>query len=177
VSRVAAGDFTTVVVVAGSLLRPVGGWLADRIGGYRMLLWLLSGFSVCLMAVAAAPPLSVAVAVLFLGMGLLGMGNGAVFQLVPQRFPTRIGLVTGIIGAAGGLGGFFLPSVLGVVKDATGAYTWGLVLFAAAFFAGAVMLLELGARWSRQWPSAAVRRAGVFAYRAPLRPAAGGDPA
>jgi NNP family nitrate/nitrite transporter-like MFS transporter len=177
VSRVAAGDFTTIVVFAGSLLRPVGGWLADRVGGYRMLLWLLSGFSACLLAVAAAPPLTVAVVVLFVGMGLLGMGNGAVFQLVPQRFPTRMGLVTGIVGAAGGLGGFFLPSVLGVVKDATGAYTAGLLLFAVAFLAGAGMLLELGTRWSRQWPAAAVKRTGVFAYRTLLRTVLGGDPA
>jgi NNP family nitrate/nitrite transporter-like MFS transporter len=103
------------------------------------------------------------------------MGNGAVFQLVPQRFPTRIGLVTGIVGAAGGLGGFFLPSVLGVVKDATGVYTGGLLLFAAAFLAGAVMLLELGARWSRHWPSEAVRQTGVFAYRAQLRPSPSED--
>ena len=62
---------------------------------------------------------------LFIGMGVLGMGNGAVFQLVPQRFPERMGLVTGIVGAAGGLGGFFLPSMLGAAKDATGSYATG----------------------------------------------------
>jgi NNP family nitrate/nitrite transporter-like MFS transporter len=175
VSRVTAGDFTTIVVVAGSLLRPVGGWLSDRLGGYPMLLWLLAGVSVCLMAIAATPPVFAAVSVLFVAMGLLGMGNGAVFQLVPQRFPTRMGLVTGIVGAAGGLGGFMLPSLLGAVKDLTGAYTVGLLLVAAAFLAGSVMLLELGMRWSRQWRPEAVRQTGIFSYRGQLRPAPSED--
>jgi NNP family nitrate/nitrite transporter-like MFS transporter len=172
-SRVAAGDFTTLVVIAGSLLRPAGGWLSDRLGGYRLLVLLLGGFAACLLAVAAVPAVSIAVAVLFIGMGLLGMGNGAVFQLVPQRFPGRMGVVTGIVGAAGGLGGFFLPSVLGAVKDVTGAYTLGLVAFAATFLAGMVVLLELGSRWSRDWAPEAVRRSGIYSYRTALRRQAG----
>jgi NNP family nitrate/nitrite transporter-like MFS transporter len=164
-SRVSAGDFTTLVVVAGSFLRPVGGWLSDRLGGYRLLVLLLVTCAGCLCVVAAAPPLRVAVAALFLGMGALGMGNGAVFQLVPQRFPARIGLVTGIVGAAGGLGGFFLPTLLGMAKDYTGSYTAGLLACVAVFVLGTIVLLELGARWSQRWAPAAVDRAGVFAYR------------
>jgi NNP family nitrate/nitrite transporter-like MFS transporter len=100
------------------------------------------------MATATLPRLQVVVAVLFVGVGLLGTGNGAVFQLVPQRFADRMGIVTGVVGAAGGLGGFFLPSILGVVKDATGSYSLGLLLFAGAFLIGALALLELGTRWS-----------------------------
>jgi NNP family nitrate/nitrite transporter-like MFS transporter len=168
-SRVAAGDFTTIVVVAGSFLRPVGGWLADRFGGYRLLVALLAGFGVCLGLVAMQPSMAVAVALLFVGMGMLGMGNGAVFQLVPQRFPDRIGIVTGVVGAAGGLGGFFLPTLLGVVKDQTGSYASGLVAVSLAFFAGTVVLLELGAVWARRWPVAAVSQAGVYSYRVALR--------
>jgi MFS transporter, NNP family, nitrate/nitrite transporter len=168
VSRVSAGDFTTLVVVSGSLLRPVGGWLADRVGGYRLLVLLLAGFAVCIGSVAMLPPVRAAVALLFVGMGLLGMGNGAVFQLVPQRFPERIGIVTGVVGAAGGLGGFFLPSVLGAVRELTGSYALGLFGCAAVFVAGTCVLLELGARWSLRWDVHAVRQAGVYSYRSAL---------
>ena len=168
-SRVAAGDVTTLVVVAGSLLRPVGGWLSDRLGGFRLLVCLLAGFAACLGAVAMGPSVSVAAAALFAGMGLLGMGNGAVFQIVPQRFPDRIGIVTGIVGAAGGLGGFFLPTVLGAAKDLTGGYAAGLWVFAATFMVGTLVLLELGARWSAEWTPTAVRQAGIYSYRAALR--------
>lgn len=94
-AKVRAGDFTTIVVLAGSFLRPLGGWLSDKIGGYRLLLVLLAALSVCLFAVGTLPPLPLEVALLFLSMGMLGMGNGAVFQLVPQRFPERIGILTG----------------------------------------------------------------------------------
>jgi NNP family nitrate/nitrite transporter-like MFS transporter len=168
VSRVDAGDLTTIVVVAGSLLRPIGGWLSDRVGGYRILVVLLASVGACLAVVAFMPRLSVAVAVLFVAIGLLGMGNGAVFQLVPQRFPDRIGIVTGVVGAAGGLGGFFLPFVLGAVRDATGSYTAGLLGCAAVFVCGTVVLLELGTRWSQRWDGAAVRRTGLYSYRGGL---------
>jgi NNP family nitrate/nitrite transporter-like MFS transporter len=166
VSKVGAGDLTTLVVIAGSLLRPVGGWLADRIGGYRLLLAVLVAVSVCLAITATLPPLPIVIAALFVGVGLLGIGNGAVFQLVPQRFAARMGLVTGIVGAAGGLGGFFLPSVLGAARGMTGSYGAGLLFFAAAFLVGAAVLLELGSRWSVRWHPPAVEQAGIFCYRA-----------
>jgi NNP family nitrate/nitrite transporter-like MFS transporter len=138
-------------------------------GGYRLLVLLLGGFAACLAGVATGPGATVAVGLLFVGMGLLGMGNGAVFQLVPQRFPERVGLATGLVGAAGGLGGFFLPSVLGAARDLTGTYTVGLALFATAFVAGTIVLLELGDRWTRRWSPETVRQAGIYSYRTSLR--------
>jgi NNP family nitrate/nitrite transporter-like MFS transporter len=169
VSKVHAGDLTTIVVVAGSLLRPLGGWLSDLVGGYRLLVALLVGVAATLAVAATLPPLPLVVAILFVAVGCLGMGNGAVFQLVPQRFADRIGLVTGIVGAAGGIGGFFLPSMLGALKDATGTYGTGLLIVAVAFLGGAVALLELGSVWTVRWQSHAVKRSGIFCYRSVVR--------
>ena len=93
-----------------------------------------------------------------------------------------MGIVTGIVGAAGGLGGFFLPSMLGAAKDATGTYAIGLMAFSAALMAGSFVLLELGTRWTVRWHSHAVKRSGIFCYRRivasgfRLRPGFGGRP-
>ena len=154
----AAGDFTTVVVVAGSFLRPVGGWLSDRIGGYRLLVAAAGGVRGCASASSrrrrrSASPWRCCSS----AWALLGMGNGAVFQLVPQRFPERIGLVTGIVGAAGGLGGFFLPTLLGMTSDVTGGYAPGLLALrrrlrrrhAGAARARRALVAALGARGGR----------------------------
>lgn len=168
-SKVRAGDITTIVVLAGSFLRPIGGWLSDKIGGYRLLMLLLAGVAVCLTGVGRLPALPLEVALLFLTMGMLGMGNGAVFQLVPQRFAERVGVLTGLVGAAGGLGGFFLPFVLGVVKQRTGQYSGGLFLFGSAFFLASLTLLQLGIRWRAKWHEAAIERAGIFSYRELMR--------
>ena len=164
-SKVRAGDITTIVVLAGSFLRPLGGWLSDRIGGYRLLMLLLVGVAVCLMGVGRLPALPLEVVLLFLTMGMLGMGNGAVFQLVPQRFAERVGVLTGLVGAAGGVGGFFLPFVLGMVKQRTGQYSGGLFLFGAAFFLASLILLQLGTRWRANWNEHAIERSGIFSYR------------
>jgi NNP family nitrate/nitrite transporter-like MFS transporter len=164
-TKVRAGDFTTIVVLAGSFLRPVGGWFSDKIGGYRLLLILLCLLSAVLCAVGTLLPLAAEVTLLFFTLGMLGMGNGAVFQLVPQRFPERIGILTGLVGAAGGFGGFLLPSLLGAIKDRTGQYAWGLYLCAAAFFLAAATLLQVGTQWHLKWHRASIDRAGIFSYR------------
>ena len=137
----------TACVIAGSFLRPVGGYLADRFGGGRVLVQLYAGVALVLMGVATLPPAFAAAALLAIGMGLLGMGNGAVFQLVPRRFPKEIGVLTGLVGAAGGLGGFFLPNVLGFLKGWTGSYGIGFAVLAAGAFSGAAGLWVLG--WAR----------------------------
>jgi len=107
----------------------------------------------------------VVVPVLFLVMGMLGMGNGAVFQMAPQRFPADIELLTGIVGAAGGLGGFFLPSILGSLKDNFGSYSIGLFCFAALLTVTVFLLLEFGVHWQSSWSRTALIRAQIFAYR------------
>ena len=165
ISKIVAGDLTTIVVLSGSFLRPLGGWLGDRSGGYRLLLVLFACVGLCFMLLSMLPPIALVVPVLFLALGMLGMGNGAVFQMAPQRFPAEIELVTGIVGAAGGLGGFFLPSLLGLLKDISGNYATGLLLFAAVVLGGTAVLLEFGVIWSRVWPANALQRTGVFAYR------------
>jgi len=161
-SKVQAGDFTTVVVVFGSFLRPVGGLLADRWGGYRMLIVLLAGVALCLGGVATLPPASVALALLAGAMAMLGMGNGAVFQLVPQRFAGRVGIMTGIVGAAGGFGGFLLPAVLGAIKDRSGTFGLGFAVFAAGALAALAMITGIGRVWRSKWSEESARRAGLF---------------
>jgi nitrate/nitrite transporter NarK len=119
-SKVMAGNFTALCVFAGSMFRPLGGYLADRFGGLRMPKILFGVVGILMLGVGLLPPLAMVTVFLFVGMSCLGMGNGSVFQLVPQRFRQEIGVVTGIVGAAGGIGGFLLPSFLGIFKDLKG---------------------------------------------------------
>jgi NNP family nitrate/nitrite transporter-like MFS transporter len=160
-TKVQAGDLTTLVVVFGSFLRPVGGLLSDRLGGVRLLQVLLAGVALCLAGIGTLPPVVAAVGLLILTMAMLGMGNGAVFQLVPQRFPTQVGMLTGIIGAAGGFGGFLLPSVLGTLKQTAGSFGVGFAVFAVVAASGLAALLSQRRNWRRTWPRESVIRAGL----------------
>lgn len=150
-SNIQAGDFVTLCVAAGSFFRPVGGYIADRIGGVRLLLVLFIISSICMVGVSQLPALILAIALLFIGMMALGMGNGAVFQLVPQRFQKEIGMVTGIVGAAGGIGGFFLPNILGTLKQVTGTYATGFLTFATIAILAFVLLLIVNVSWRKNW--------------------------
>jgi len=127
----AAGWATAACVLAGSAMRPLGGVIADRIGGTRTLLavYLATALFVSGTALGLGGPVG-AVTLFVLTMLCLGAGNGAVFQLVPQRFAAEIGLMTGLIGMAGGIGGFALAAGLGVIKQHSGSYAPGLWLFA-----------------------------------------------
>jgi NNP family nitrate/nitrite transporter-like MFS transporter len=125
-----AGFRTAGFVVLATLLRPVGGGLADRIGGARVLAGVFLGLVP--FALLLAWPSIVPFTVGALGSAaLLGIGNGAVFKLVPEYFPAETGTVTGLVGALGGLGGFFPPLVLGFFRDRVGALWPGFVLLAA----------------------------------------------
>ncbi len=159
VDRVQAGYLATVCVIAGSFLRPVGGYLADRYGGIRMLTALYLGVSTTMLGLSALPPLAAGTVLMVLGMGMLGMGNGAVFQLVPQRFPKEIGVITGIVGAAGGLGGFLLPNLLGSLRQLSGTFSGGFLVFTLVGLSCAVALLYVGRTWE-----------GVFVGKGGLAP-------
>ncbi len=130
-SRVEAGWAAAACALAGSFSRPVGGFIADRCGGLRMLSGLYLTIAVFIGAASLLLPFPAALAALFLAMACLGMGNGVIFQVVPQRFRQEIGAISGLVGAAGGLGGFLLPSFLGLFKDLSGTYATGFAIFAA----------------------------------------------
>ncbi|MEW6248108.1 MAG: MFS transporter [Nitrospirota bacterium] len=151
VEAVQAGMLTALCVFAGSLIRPVGGFLADRAGGLRLLRLLYGFIAVLFGCVGLLPPLYPVVGLMFLGMLALGMGNGAIFQLVAQRFAGQIGVVTGIVGAAGGVGGFFLPSLLGALKDLTGSYGAGFLVFAFIALGCRAAIAVHQRRWTLAW--------------------------
>jgi len=177
VSGVSAGVMVALVVFAGSMFRPVGGYLADRFGGIRTLECLLAIVSLSYVAVSRLPegpspavtggatvagwalaelPASawVAVALFFAGMLALGMGNGAIFQLVPLRFRREIGIVTGLVGCAGGLGGFFLAKALGVSWAWQHGFAGGFLLFGLLPLLGLAGLVGVRRRWRTTWGAA-----------------------
>ncbi len=151
VSKVTAGDLTSLCVIAGSFLRPIGGLLADKLGGIRMLSVLYGAAALLALGVAQLPALWLAVTLLFLLMACLGIGNGSVFQLVPQRFGKRVGVATGILGAAGGLGGFLLPTLVGSLKQMTGSYASGLAVLAGLAVIALVTLAVAQTEWVGVW--------------------------
>ncbi|BDX17842.1 MAG: nitrate/nitrite transporter [Pseudoalteromonas distincta] len=161
-SPVTAGYYTAACVFGGSLMRPLGGALADRFGGIRTLLGMYAVASICIAAVGFHLSSSVAALALFVSAMLgLGAGNGAVFQLVPQRFRKEIGVMTGLIGMAGGIGGFLLAAGLGAIKQNTGDYQIGLWLFASLGLIAWFGLHGVKNRWRTTWGSAALTAARV----------------
>jgi NNP family nitrate/nitrite transporter-like MFS transporter len=126
---VTAGAIAALCGLGGSVLRPVGGYIADRQGGLQTLHYVLPVAAAAVVAILG-PPFPMAVAMMVLTTGALGFGNGVVFQLVAEWFPKEIGLASGIVGAAGGIGGFLLPMAVGMLKGTSGNYDFGLWLFA-----------------------------------------------
>ncbi|BBP82252.1 MULTISPECIES: MFS transporter [Pseudomonas] len=159
---VTAGYYTAACVFAGSLMRPLGGAFADRIGGIRTLLVVYTLAAICIAAVGFHIASATAALALFVvAMLSLGAGNGAVFQLVPQRFHKEMGVMTGLIGMAGGIGGFCLTAGLGAIKQHTGDYQLGLWLFASLGVLAWFGLYGVKLRWRTTWGSAAVTAARV----------------
>jgi NNP family nitrate/nitrite transporter-like MFS transporter len=145
---VEAGSVTALCGLLGSLIRPLGGFVADRLGGMTVLGPVLAAIAGLMTGLGQLPPIEWALSILIGTITVMGFGNGVVFQVVSERFPKRIGIASGVIGAAGGFGGFLLPLWLGALKDLSGTFRPGLWLFAA---------LSLAASASVAW---ALRRAG-----------------
>lgn len=150
-SAVQAADIATFCIIAGSFFRPVGGMLSDRFGGTRILTFLYAGAALMLVGVSFLPPLPVVVVLMFIGMMCLGAGNGSVFQLVPLRFGAEIGLMTGIVGAAGGLGGYALPLLLGNLYKSVGSYTPGFLILSVVAAAACILVIAMSLQWRKTW--------------------------
>ena len=161
-SPVMAGYFTAACVFAGSLVRPMGGMLADRIGGIRTLsvMYVLAGISLAIVSLGL-PQAWMSLVVFISAMLALGTGNGAVFQLVPQRFHKEIGVMTGLVGMAGGIGGFYLASSLGYAKQLTGNYQYGFLIFAGLTVLASLGLMSVKTRWRTTWGSSTMTAAKV----------------
>ncbi|MHA3769956.1 MFS transporter [Verrucomicrobiota bacterium sgz303538] len=157
-TAVQAGDFAALCTFVGAALRPVGGGTADRVGGIRSLYSFYSIAALALIAGALTHQLALNVAAFLIASGALGMANGAVFQLLPQRFGKDIGVMTGLVGAGGGIGGFYLASSLGIAKGLTGSYSAGFFIFAGLCVLAICGLGLVKTRWRTTWGAMANAR-------------------
>ncbi len=144
-SKTDAGSRAAGFALLAVLARPIGGWLSDRVGAKNVLVVSFVGTGVLALVLAGTYKDMVPLTIACLTMAVcLGLGTGAVFKLVPQWFPDRVGAVTGVVGAAGGLGGFFPPLVMATVKGQTGSYALGFVLMAVVAGISLLVLLSVG---------------------------------
>jgi NNP family nitrate/nitrite transporter-like MFS transporter len=146
-----AAMFATLCAITGSLMRPVGGYLADRFGGLLPLFLVLLGTGFLGMRMSYLPHLEVATLCLLLMMAFMGIGNGAIFQLVPERFPDDLGAVTGFIGAAGGLGGFLLPMALSYSREWSERFGPGFFVIGMAGLLLSGLLIQATRDWHVHW--------------------------
>jgi NNP family nitrate/nitrite transporter-like MFS transporter len=153
-TAVHAGFATAACAFVGGSIRPVGGWLADRLGGIKVLGWLYLLAAAALVVLSfSIPSFWVALGVFLIVMAAFGMGDGAVFQLIPIRFGKEIGMVTGFVGMAGGVGGFYLASSLGFSKQLTGSYQAGFLIFAGLALIAFAGLQSVKRRWRASYGS------------------------
>ena len=162
IAPITAGYFTAACVFAGSMVRPMGGRIADRIGGIKTLSYMYA--IACLALFVASIGVSSAtlgLLIFVVAMLALGTGNGAVFQLVPQRFKKESGVMTGLVGMAGGVGGFYLAASMGYSRQLTGSYQIGLMIFASLALIALIGLNLVKQRWRTTWGSAALTNAKI----------------
>lgn len=159
--KIEAGLFMSLLAFLGAIVRPFGGYLADRVTGVRALIVLLSVIAAADFAFAAwMPPLAGGIALLVCLYLAFGLGNGSTFQLVPHRWRGRTGLLSGIVGAAGGIGGFYLPVIMGMAKESTGSYQLGFATFGALATVACGLVVMLRTQWLGWASTASLGAAG-----------------
>jgi NNP family nitrate/nitrite transporter-like MFS transporter len=152
VTKVEAGQLTMLAALMGSAIRVVGGYISDRIGGINTLSGALVVVAITLVLCGLAGNSLTVTTLLFMAcFAALGAGNGALFQLVPLRWPLTTAVAGSMIGEIGALGGGFLPNAMGLSKQYAGTYLWGFVAFALLALAMLVMLRVMQLRWTRTW--------------------------
>lgn len=152
VSKIEAGQLTMLATLMGSAVRVVGGYISDRVGGVNTLSGVLVAVAITLVACGFAGQSVALTTLLFmLCFAALGAGNGALFQLVPLRWPLTTAVAGSMIGEVGALGGGFVPNAMGLSKQYAGSYLWGFVAFAVLAVVMLVMLRIVQIRWTRTW--------------------------
>ncbi|MBC8041154.1 MAG: NarK/NasA family nitrate transporter [Opitutaceae bacterium] len=157
-SPIHAGEMAAFCTLVGALGRPMGGALADKLGGIRALSVFYSIAAVAMVGAALTTNLWICGGAFFIASGAFGMCNGSVFQLLPQRFAKDISVMTGLVGCGGGLGGFVLGMFFGTSKEYTGSYTTGIIFFAGLCVVALVGLTTVKRRWRTTWGATAAAR-------------------
>jgi MFS transporter, NNP family, nitrate/nitrite transporter len=172
VTKVEAGQLTMLAALMGSAVRVVGGYISDRVGGINTLSGVLVVVAVTLVLCGMAGGSLVVTTLLFmLCFAALGAGNGALFQLVPLRWPLTTAVAGSMIGEIGALGGGFVPNAMGLSKQYLGTYFWGFASFALLALGMLVMLRAMQGRWTRTWAEKGGRARGAPVSAAPGRTA------
>jgi MFS transporter, NNP family, nitrate/nitrite transporter len=151
VSKVEAGQLTMLAALMGSVIRIAGGWVSDRVGGVNTLTTVFCVVIVTLIAAGMQTTVAATTLLLMLCFAALGAGNGALFQLVPLRWPMTTAVAGSMIGEIGALGGGLIPNAMGLSKQYTGTYFWGFATFAAVAAVMLVVLRVAQIRWTRTW--------------------------
>ena len=152
VTKIEAGQLTMLATLMGSAVRVVGGWIADRVGGIHTLSGVLLLVAAALAACGlAGQSLTLTTLLFMLCFAALGAGNGALFQLVPLRWPLATAVAGSMIGEVGALGGGFLPNAMGLSKQYSGSYLWGFLSFTLLALVMLVVLRVVQIRWTRTW--------------------------
>jgi NNP family nitrate/nitrite transporter-like MFS transporter len=152
VTKVQAGQLTMLATLMGSVLRIVGGYISDKVGGINALNGVLILVAATLILCGlSGGSVTVTTLMFMLCFAALGAGNGALFQLVPLRWPLATAVAGSMIGEIGALGGGFIPNAMGQSKQFTGTYLWGFVAFAALSLIMLVMMRFMQGRWTRTW--------------------------